>query len=53
METALLALVRDLEPKSSSAISVERLVLALEEAKVIRKPVADWVGWGRRATIIW
>ena len=53
VETALVALVRDLEPISSIARNVERLVVEVDEAKVIHNPLLDWVGWGRMATIIW
>ena len=58
VETALAALVRDLEPISSIAKDVERPVVEVDEAKVICNPLLDWVGslilgWGRMATIIW
>ena len=38
IESALVALVRDLEPISSIARDVERLVVEVDEAKVIRNP---------------
>ena len=44
VETAEVALVRDLEPISSIARDVERLV-EIAEAKVICNPLLDWVGW--------
>ena len=41
VETALVALVRDLEPISSVARNVERLIVDVDEAKVIRNPLSD------------
>jgi hypothetical protein len=41
VETALVALVRDLEPISSIARNVERLIVEVDEAKVIRNPLSD------------
>ena len=41
VETALVALVQDLEPISSIVRQVERFVVEVDAAKVIRNPVAD------------
>ena len=41
VESALVALVRDLEPRSSLARDVERLVVEVDEAQVFRNPIAD------------
>ena len=41
VETAVVALVQDLEPIRSIVRQVERFVVEVDEAKVIRNPVAD------------
>ena len=41
VETALVALVQDVEPLSALVRNVERFVVEVDEAKVIRNPVAD------------
>ena len=41
VDTALVALVQDVEPISAIMRNVERLVVEVDEAKVIRNPLSD------------